>query len=47
MKKERLEYFIVKLKMSINKDLYDKKIIDFDIFNNMQKKMIKKIDEEI
>ncbi len=39
------EYLILKLRMSFNKDLYEKKIINFDIYNKMQKLLLKKMDK--
>lgn len=41
------EYLILKLKISLNKDLLDKKIISFDIYNKMQKILIQKMDRII
>lgn len=41
------EYLILKLRMSFNKDLLDKKIISFDIYNKMQKLLIQKMDKII
>ncbi len=41
------EYLILKLRMSFNKDLYEKKIISFDIYNRMQNFLIKKMDKII
>ena len=44
-KKLPKEYLILKLRMSINKDLYEKKIIYLDIYNKMQNLLGKKIDK--
>lgn len=41
------EYLILKLRMSFNKELYESKIISFDIYNKMQKKLMKKMDKII
>ncbi len=41
------EYLILKLRMSFNKDLYEKKIISFDIYNKMQNYLMKKMDKII
>lgn len=41
------EYLILKLRVSFNKDLLDKKIISFDIYNKMQKLLIQKMDKII
>lgn len=41
------EYLILKLRMSFNKDLFEKKIISFDIYNRMQKFLSKKMDKII
>ena len=41
------EYLILKLRMSFNKDLFEKKIISFDIYNRMQKLLTKKMDKII
>lgn len=38
------EYLMLKLRMLFNKDLFDEKIIDYDIYNKMQKYLIKKMD---
>lgn len=37
---------LLKLKMSINKDLYDEGVISFDIFDKMQKTLLKKMDDK-
>lgn len=41
------EYFILQLRMSFNKELYQKKIISFDVYNKMQKLLIKKMNKII
>ena len=41
------EYLILKLRMSFNKNLFEKKIISFDIYNRMQKFLSKKMDQII
>ena len=41
------EYLILKLRMSFNKNLFEKKIISFDIYNRMQKFLSKKMDKII
>lgn len=41
------EYLILKLRMSFNKDLFEKKIISFDIYNRMQNFLSKKMDKII
>lgn len=41
------EYLVLKLRMFFNKDLLDKKIISFDIYNKMQKLLIQKMDKII
>lgn len=46
-KKLPKEYLILKLRMSLNKDLLDKKIISFDIYNKMQNLLIRKMDKII
>ena len=38
------EYLMLKLRMLFNKDLFDEKIIDYDIYNKMQKNLLKKMD---
>jgi len=39
------EYLILNLRMSFNKDLFEEKIISFDIYNRMQKLLTKKMDK--
>ncbi len=46
-KKLPKEYLVLKYRMSLNKDLFEKKIISFDIYNKMQKLLIKKMDKII
>ena len=46
-KKLPKEYLILKLRMEFNKDLYDKKIISYDIYNKMQKLLGNKMDKII
>ena len=41
------EYLILKLRMSFNKDLLDKKVVSFAIYSKMQKLLIKKMDKII
>lgn len=41
------EYLILKLRMSFNKDLYENKIITYDIYNKMQQLLSKKMDKMI
>lgn len=41
------EYFILKLRMIFNKELFENKIISFDIYNKMQKLLSKKMDKII
>ncbi len=41
------EYLILKLRMLFNKNLYENKIISFDIYNKMQNLLIKKMDKII
>ena len=41
------EYLILKLIMSFNKNLFEKKIISFDIYNRMQNFLSKKMDKII
>ncbi|MBO5096107.1 MAG: hypothetical protein J6B98_04455 [Bacilli bacterium] len=46
-KKLPKEYLVLKLRMSLNKDLLEKKIISFDIYNKMQNLLMRKIDKII
>lgn len=46
-KKLSKEYLILHLRMILNKELYENKIISFEIFNRMEKYLIKKMDEMI
>lgn len=46
-KKLSKEYLILNLRMSFNKELYEKKIIDFDVYNRMQNLLAKKMDKII
>lgn len=41
------EYLILKLRMSFNKNLLEKKIISFDVYNRMQLFLAKKMDKII
>ncbi len=41
------EYQILNLRMLLNKELYEKKIITFDIFDKMEKLLIKKMNKII
>ena len=47
LKKLPKEYLILKLRMSLNKDLLEKKLISFDIYNKMQKLLMKKMNKII
>lgn len=44
-KKLPKEYLILNLRMIFNKELYENKIISFEIFNRMEKYLIRKMDE--
>lgn len=46
-KKLPKEYLVLKLRMSLNKDLLEKKIISFDIYNKMQNLLMRKMDKII
>ena len=46
-KKLPKKYLILKLKMEFNKDLYDKKIINYDIYRKMQEFLNNKIDKVV
>lgn len=37
------EYLILKLRISFNKDLYENKVISFNIYNKMQNILLKKM----
>lgn len=41
------EYLILKLRMSFNKELLEKKVISYTIYSKMQKFLIKKMDKII
>ncbi|MDO4376207.1 MAG: hypothetical protein Q4C33_03430 [bacterium] len=41
------EYLILKLRMTFNKELFENKIITFDVYNKMQKLLTKKMDKTI
>ena len=41
------EYLILKLRMIFNKELFESKIISFDIYNKMQKLLVKRMDKII
>lgn len=43
MKKNVSEYCILKYRISLNKRLYEKKIIDLEVFQSMQQILINKI----
>ncbi len=47
VKKLPKEYQVLNLRMLFNKELYDEKIITFDIFDRMQKLLMKKMDQFI
>ena len=38
------DYLILKLRLFFNNELYEKKIISYDIYNKMQKLLMKKMD---
>lgn len=46
-KKLPKEYLILKLRMSINKELYENKIITYDVYNKMQNLLLKKMNKII
>ena len=46
-KKLPKEYLLLNLRMILNKELYESKIVSFEIFNKMEKYLIKKMDEMI
>lgn len=46
-KKLPKEYLILNLRMIFNKELYENKIISFEIFNRMEEYLIRKMDEVI
>ena len=41
------EYLFLKLRMIFNKELFESKIISFDIYNKMQKLLVKRMDKII
>ena len=41
------EFLILKLRMSLNKELLEKKAISYDIYSRMQKLLMKKMDKII
>jgi len=41
------EYLILKLRVMLNKDLYENKIISFEVYDRMQELLIKKMDKII
>lgn len=41
------EYLLLQLRMSFNKSLFEEKVISFDIYNRMQKSLIRKMDKLI
>lgn len=41
------EYLVLKLRMSFNKELLEKKVISYTIYSKMQKLLIKKMDKII
>lgn len=41
------EFLILKLRMSLNKELLEKKVISYDIYSRMQKLLMKKMDKII
>lgn len=38
------DYLILELRMTFNKELYEKNVISFDVYNKMQKFLISKMD---
>lgn len=46
-KKLPKEFLILKLRISLNKELLEKKIISYDIYSKMQKLLMKKMDKII
>lgn len=42
-----IEYLILNYRMSLNKDLYENKIINYDVFKRMQKLLITKMNKII
>ena len=46
-KKLPKEYLILQLRMGLNKELLEAKIISYDVFSKMQKILIKKMDKII
>ena len=44
-KKLPKEYLILKLRINFNKELYERKVIDFDIYNKMQNMILKKMNK--
>jgi len=43
-KKYPKEYYILEMKLLLNKELFEQSIISFEIFNEMQKFLIRKMD---
>lgn len=41
------EYLMLKLRMSFNKDLLEKKVISYTVYSKMQKLLMKKMDKII
>lgn len=46
-KKKEKEYLILELKVYINKKLYEKNIITFELYKKMQNLLVKKMDKII
>ena len=46
-KKLPKEFLILKLRISLNKELLEKKVISYDIYSKMQKLLMKKMDKII
>ena len=46
-KKLPKEYLFLNLRMILNKELYESEIISFEIFNRMEKDLIKRMNEMV
>ena len=42
-----IDYIILKLRISLNKELYEKKVIEYEVFKKMQELLIKKMNHLI
>lgn len=40
-----IDYLVLKLRISFNKELYEKNVISYDIYNKMQNLLIKKMNK--